>query len=48
MNSNGTLGGVKRSVFNTDLQADCEIDPAAERSADGAWMQTNVFEEFAE
>lgn len=35
-------------IFNTDLQANCQIDPTAERSADGTWMQTDVFKELTE
>lgn len=38
----------RRGDSLTDLQADCQVDPAAEGGADGSRVESQVLEEFGE
>lgn len=38
----------QRGESLTDLQADCQVDPAAEGGADGSRVESQVLKEFGE
>lgn len=38
----------ERGESPTDLEADCQVDPAAEGGADGSRVESQVLEEFGE
>lgn len=42
------LEGKAEAGSRTDLQADCQVDPAAEGGADGSGVESQVLEEFGE